>query len=343
MVPRLVPSRPPAVLLAAAVALMVATPAAAKDITVNPGTNTIQAKINQASNGDRLLLKPGGYTITQTVRVNKRLTILAQNSNNRPNLYNGGELADWKSLMIVNGPGSGTTIRRLNFTRCERGAAINIRDCADVTVAGCQIKDCGSSGVLMERAGNIEVKNCTVRRCLLKAKAGYKYYIPGWLWGAAVSCLEGSDITVFDNRIYENHGEGILIQGVFNADIIGNYCADNFSVNLYLNHVRNAVVQYNTVTSTWKTAYYRGGEPAFGIGVSNENATPYWTTSDNVLIANNDVLNTRSGVWIPREGWGDYAAVTKTRINNNRFRNVWGNWIVNGWGGNITNRGNDGF
>ena len=195
----------------------------------------------------------------------------------------------------------------------------------------------------MERAGNITIRNCTVRNCVLKAKPGYAYEINGWIWAAAVSCLEGSEITVNNNRIQRNYGEGILIQGVNQATVNGNTCSDNFSVNLYLNHVRGGTVRYNTVTSAWDQRYYRDGEPAFGIGVSNENETPYWTTTDDVLISDNKILNTKYGVWVPRQGWGNYAAPKKVRVNNNQFRNVWGYWILNDWGGNVTNSVNTGF
>ena len=95
-----------------------AATADARTLTASPGTNTIQAKINAAANGDVIKLRPGAYTITRTVRVNKRVTIQAADNKNKPYLFNGGGLKNWSALMVVNGAGTGSTIRNIDFTRC---------------------------------------------------------------------------------------------------------------------------------------------------------------------------------------------------------------------------------
>ena len=55
------------------------------------------------------------------------------------------------------------------------------------------------------------------------------------------------------------------------AKITGNKVYDSYSIGIYLDNAQDAVVQYNTVSHSDDTAFYRSGKPAAGIVIANEN------------------------------------------------------------------------
>ncbi len=123
-------------------------------------------------------------------------------------------------------------------------------------------------------------------------------------WKAGFSTYKMADgspsrrITIRNNHIHDNWGEGII--AIFAEDVIieGNELHDNYSVNLYVDNARRVVVQGNHIYTT-TDAYNRRdkGYPAHGIHMANEKySSPTDTAVREVLIANNLITGTGRGI-----------------------------------------------
>jgi parallel beta-helix repeat protein len=136
----------------------------------------------------------------------------------------------------------------------------------------------------------------------------------GWANGMVVSRTDRAQIT--NNRVYNNHGEGIDVLMSNNVLVRGNVVSDSFSVGIYLDNARYTTVDRNFVYSTGDTRFYRGSYPAAGIQMANESySTPNPLT--DVTITNNIVVRTKWGFY-----YGNYEAgggLKNVRIANNTF------------------------
>ena len=59
------------------------------------------------------------------------------------------------------------------------------------------------------------------------------------------------------------------------AKITGNKVYDSYSIGIYLDNAQDAVVQYNTVSHSYDTAFYRSGKPATGIVICERERRPH--------------------------------------------------------------------
>ena len=83
-------------------------------------------------------------------------------------------------------------------------------------------------------------------------------------------------------------GEGVGAMFTKGAKITGNTVYDSYSVGIYLDNAQDAVVQYNTVSHSYDTNFYRSGKPATGIEICNENGDRMLPSSG--LVITNNVL-----------------------------------------------------
>ena len=143
-------------------------------------------------------------------------------------------------------------------------------------------------------------------------------------WATAVGSFRGERVTIRDNIIYRNFGEGIIIGQSDNCTVAGNEVFDNFSVNIYLSHAQTTTVDSNLVYSTGDTNYYRNSHPAAGISLANEDGPAVEANA----VSGNDITNNV----IVRAMWGlgfwkdsselDAHSMTNVRFANNVIYNA---------------------
>jgi parallel beta-helix repeat protein len=114
----------------------------------------------------------------------------------------------------------------------------------------------------------------------------------GWDSGIGIKHV-ATNVTITNNRVHHNNGEGVGISAKVGTTVRGNVIHDNFSVNLYINGAHDATVERNFIyTADTQTTYYRYNAPANGISVSNEHDLDA-TTLSNLTIQNNIVVGGR--------------------------------------------------
>lgn len=206
------------------------------------------------------------------------------------------------------------------------GAVILIYEADNVSISGVTVKNSGGRGISYYDADNITVKNSTVFNIRKRAigGSGNNILIEGNTvhdsalvnengdmcgqggWAAAISTLSqnapggvfNDGVTIKNNTIYNNWGEGISAFDSKNVKILNNKVYNNYSVNIYLDRTENATVIGNHVYQDFnhrpKTC---GSSPrqTRSILIANED----WATTtlaNNILIANNVLQGGHSGI-----------------------------------------------
>ncbi|HMX75509.1 MAG TPA: right-handed parallel beta-helix repeat-containing protein [Anaerolineales bacterium] len=116
----------------------------------------------------------------------------------------------------------------------------------------------------------------------------------GWAGTLRVG-LGGENITLKNNTIYNNYGEGIGVgQGRF-VNIYNNVVHDNYSQNIYVNNSTDVNVENNFVYSVDPT-YYRSGAPANCIGMADEYYSGWGAQLARVRVINNIAAFCKRGI-----------------------------------------------
>lgn len=139
-------------------------------------------------------------------------------------------------------------------------------------------------------------------------------------WAQTIGVGRGNHITITNNVVYRNYGEGIVVSRTDNSRVANNEVFDNYSVNIYLSHAQNCVVDGNLVYSTLDRNYYRRPNyphPAHGIALANEwnGLTTNATTGNEVV--NNVILRAEWGIGF----WKDINETGANSMTNCRFSN----------------------
>ena len=135
-------------------------------------------------------------------------------------------------------------------------------------------------------------------------------------WGQSISVQYADRVTITNNRVYQNDGEGIVLVLSDNAVVQGNEVSDSFSVGIYLDNAQYSKVDGNFVYSTGNSRYFRDGYPASGIATANESYGVANKLTD-LTITNNIVVDTRYGFY-----YGAFEAgggLKNTTVSNNTF------------------------
>jgi parallel beta-helix repeat protein len=133
-------------------------------------------------------------------------------------------------------------------------------------------------------------------------------------WAAAVAVFESRRVTVRQNRVFRNFGEGILAGDSKDCLIAANEVFDNYSVQIYLTYAQRTVVDGNRTYSTGNRSYYRNGRPADGIMLANEKEGKASEATNGNSIVNNVVGRSRWGISYWRR---TPHGMKNTRIANN--------------------------
>ncbi len=162
----------------------------------------------------------------------------------------------------------------------------------DITVRNFTIHNC-------QRAG-LRVKN---KNAIVESSAFYYNSLSnqggvlGSGWAATLRVfLGGENVTIRNNTVYYNWGEGIAVGQGKNVNVLNNTVHDNFSQNIYINNSMDVDVESNFVYSTNPT-FYRSGQPANGIALAEENFDASWGAQlARIRVVNNIVAYCRRGI-----------------------------------------------
>ncbi|HYH07450.1 MAG TPA: right-handed parallel beta-helix repeat-containing protein [Thermoanaerobaculia bacterium] len=138
-------------------------------------------------------------------------------------------------------------------------------------------------------------------------------------WQQGLSAYRAHNVQIIGNSVYENYGEGVDYIMSTSGLIADNRIRDNFSINLYLDNATDTVVERNFIHSYGYTQFYRGGDPAGGIGMANEDyyegSVQVQNPLNNNRIVNNIILRASNG--IAYGNWDYDHGMHNTLIANN--------------------------
>lgn len=140
-------------------------------------------------------------------------------------------------------------------------------------------------------------------------------------WGSGIKVERGSEyITIENNLVYENCGEGIAVtMGKF-VTINNNVSRDNYSVNIYVDNSSFTTVQNNTIICTGN-GYLRDERRATGIALGEEYYEGWGAQRHN----NNVIKNTIDGCY---EGISSWEPDVSEGMEKNLV--IKGNTVING-------------
>jgi parallel beta-helix repeat protein len=150
------------------------------------------------------------------------------------------------------------------------------------------------------------------------------------LWGMAMNVMNVENVTVTNNQVYKNYGEGIGLELAQNCTVANNTLYDNFSVQMYIDNTIDSKFNGNFIYNTGDAEFLRNGYQSNGIQLANET---YKVTGDpsryyvnRVEITNNIVVGgSQSFYYGTYPGWGNegtnYHSMKNTLIANNTFVN----------------------
>jgi parallel beta-helix repeat protein len=136
-------------------------------------------------------------------------------------------------------------------------------------------------------------------------------------WDQGIASGRASNVTISNNHVYQNYGEGIDFILTKGGVASGNKVYDNYSVNLYLDNATDITVERNHIYTTNNTNFYRDGKPASGIQAANE----YYDFSNpvnNIKIRNNIVIGGITG-FAYFSNYGKGGGLKNFVIANNTF------------------------
>jgi parallel beta-helix repeat protein len=140
-------------------------------------------------------------------------------------------------------------------------------------------------------------------------------------WAGAIQTGGANRLTIVENEVYENWGEGISLTVTDGSVAARNVVHDNYSVELYMDHATSSAFDSNLVFDSGKTEFFRnlnGSWPATGIQISNEPGYGDVPPSRGNRIVNNIVVGGRTGLFYWRAP-EDFSGLQETLIAHNTF------------------------
>ena len=174
----------------------------------------------------------------------------------------------YKGLININA--SNVVLEGLKVTR-SMGAGVQVKKDKgetpwNVTIRGCEFSDCRGKGISLED----ECANVTIDACEVHGNGNFApYHRPGGtvVWPGMLHLVSCSHVTIRRTKVYNNWGEGILLDCPQNAGsrirtnnvtITECTCYDNYATSIYVHGVHDVRLKRNLI--------YRskagGGQPA---------------------------------------------------------------------------------
>jgi parallel beta-helix repeat protein len=292
----------------------------------NPGTKdkplaSIQDAIYQAKAGDTIFVRGGTYylkkslSMSQSGTANARITLRSypgetaildgsQIKNTNPDIIGiGGQYIDLKGFKLQNSNKIGIVVWQGKHIRILNNKVSNTQD----------------TGIGIYESKDIVANGNTVRRSNLNNQSRTK----NGGWGQALGANRSTQVTMNNNHVYNNYGEGIACGLTSYCSAKYNTVYDNFSVEMYMDNTTNSTFGSNFIYNSGnKDFFYKLGglwRPASGIQMANES---YATSNplNNNSILNNIVVGGSYGFF-----YGSYdngGGLKNTKILNNTFSNA---------------------
>lgn len=164
---------------------------------------------------------------------------------------------------------------------------------SNITLTNLDVSECVKFGYRLT-GSSITVEGSTCRDSVTENSGGRN---TSGGWGSCMRTAPGSrDITIRNNEIYRNWGEGLIIGQAAGAKIYGNTIHDNFSVNIYIGNAYDIDV-YGNMTYSTDSRYFRSGRPANCISASEELISPEWGARlGTVRVFNNVAYSCKTGI-----------------------------------------------
>ena len=269
-------------------------------VIVPPGTDNLQAVINSASPGSTIDLQAGTYYVSQTVTVNKLLTIQGVGIGTIIQKTNGAT-ADVAAFVIQDGI-NGCTLRDFRLLGQDQGGPgimvfsdnnhlinINVSDCGNNSAGG---PASWRSGILLDGAVSTELTGITSHH-------------NSWV---GISQNNSPETTITTADCFLNHGEGLTIDLGSDNCIVRNSLFNENNVSLRgvggigIDDVNGADIQFCTINDTHNL---------HGITFQNNVGG-----EDGCIITNNTINNSaQDGIHVRNCVY----AVTNTTIAQNTF------------------------
>lgn len=212
---------------------------------------------------------------------------------------------------------NGLTIRFIS----EAGIVVSNVD--NINISNCIVKFSREHGISVFDSWNSIVSGCTITNNSL---SHFPRVEVGSGWGMGLSFFSGGNGRIVNNVVFENHGEGIGslgwpgLSGTNGLEISSNVVYNNWSANIWLDHVSNALVDKNFsyVNDNAPSPNERRSRPS-GILCAEEESFGVPGDLRNGIITNNVVLNCDAGFgfWFNTLGSGlrNFLVANNTFIN----------------------------
>jgi len=177
------------------------------------------------------------------------------------------------------------------------------------------VHHCKYNGIFIFQGHNSMVENSRIWRTSLSNEYGQ-----GNGWSSALSAARQgvSNVTIRNNVVWENWGEGISSYEADHINIEDNIAHDNYSANIYISDSTNVLIQRNFVYMD-PDSYLYGYGANVGIMMGDEKYTP---PSANIQVINNLAYGNHGNFywWQGTQGGG----MNNVLIANNTFVNATG-------------------
>lgn len=301
----------------------------------NPGTDialpfkTINKAISLVNPGDTILVRGGTYGervyLARSGTATQRITISAYASE-APTIDGSGFTFSSAGALFQIGSSSapvsyisasGFVLQNSIQYPTDRG--LNIYGNFD-EVDNFSIHHIQYSGVNIRTSSNSTFKNSEVYQTVLCNENG-KLGCGQSTWPSGVSVWESDHVKLLNNKVHNNWGEGMNSwKGTSFTQFIGNTIYDNWSVDLYMDHAHDSLVDRNFIYET-DAAYSTSRSLPNAISIADETYTGYTCDATNNIIRNNIIINARRGVSF--FSYQSCSGIKNTAIENNTIINTW--------------------
>ncbi len=284
----------------------------------NPGTSaapyrTFSKAVSVLLPGDRLFIYGGTY--------NERIKITQSGTNSLPItiLPVSGQQAviDMQNQAnnLIDITGSYINISGIE-TKNSNGYCVNLTG-THILASRLIVHNCNDHGIYTDGQHNTISENTVYLASMMNQPRTIN---SGWGSGIKVR-VGGDNITIKNNTVYHNYGEGIAVTRGINSVVQGNRAYDNYSVNIYIDNSHDVIVEKNFVTCSANTGFERNGNRPNGIALAEENYSGWGAQLARVNVKNNIVAFCNGGVAYWGSDVSGAGGLDTITIANNTF---WG-------------------
>ncbi len=291
----------------------------------NPGTDpakalrTIQAAINKLQAGDTVAVRQGVYA--ERLHIQKPGTaeapiVIAAYEGEQP-VIDGADLdIPEDAALVVIQQSQDVTLTGLSI-RHAGGRGLFIRKSSRVVVRQCAIETCDAAGLDAGQCDTLLIEKCVIHDCARRflAHSLGRQNIALFVHGS-------SDVTIQENRVYENGEDGICVGvGCRGVIVRRNVCYDNRNGQIGVTSSVGVVVDSNLCYHTGRAEFLNLNERR-GPAIKKRDLERYredgpWHTRD-LKVINNIVVGCSSGFATERDAGplNDFLLAHNTILNS---------------------------